>query len=221
MPNDNPRGPWIVTRSGAKFYPLSPLPEEIRVEDIAYGLAGEYRFSNQCRYRYTVAQHSVYVSLFCPSPVRLQALLHDGSEGYGFKDIARPIKHRVGMDDYRAAERHLQGVIYKRFGLPEAEDSRVKEADSLVLGIEALSLMEPLVDPPAWEWCISKARDHKFRITRAWSPEEAEERFLERYHELFSGRYCFSLSDAASALSRKARDIKNNCANLFRQKTLF
>src|SRR5665213_18990 len=67
---------WIMTVSGKALYPLNPRPEDICIEDIAFGLAGEYRFANQCRSRYTVAQHCVLGSSLCERPVALPFLFH-------------------------------------------------------------------------------------------------------------------------------------------------
>ena len=178
---------WIQTVSGKALYPLEPRPQEICIEDIAFGLAGEYRFANQCRARYTVAQHCVLGSRICDRGVALQFLLHDASEGLGFKDIARQLKRLPAFDAYRDNERTFQGCIYERFGLPFDEDLRVKAADTLMLGIEVRDLMQPLVRPDEWEWCIGPARNHPFKVGRVWGTAEAEERFLDRFRGLTTG----------------------------------
>jgi len=79
---------WIGTVSGERLDYLNPLPERIRIEDIATGLSnGASRFVGQLEKRYTVAQHSVMVAytvwVETKDPViSMQALLHDASEAY-------------------------------------------------------------------------------------------------------------------------------------------
>ena len=41
------RGDWMRTRSGGRFYPADPRPEEVKILDIASGLAKECRYGGQ------------------------------------------------------------------------------------------------------------------------------------------------------------------------------
>ncbi|CAB4130553.1 hypothetical protein UFOVP130_14 [uncultured Caudovirales phage] len=202
---------WIQTFSGVAFYPLEPRMEDIRIEDIAHGLAGDNRFGCQMRKRYNTAQHSVYVSMLCPAEFALHGLLHDGSEAY-LRDIPRPVKHTPVMEGYREAEQWLQALIYQRFGVSVDEPPSVKVADNLMLGIEARDLMQPLTKPEEWEWCVGPAREHPFRVSRCWSAEEAEERFLARFAELTTAPAMtggpVSIGQAASILGRRAAEMR-------------
>lgn len=175
-------GGWLQTRHGVALYPFDLRPEDLLLEDIAYGLAGEGRFGNHCRLRYSVCQHSVTGSYFCHSSSALKFLFHDGAEAY-FKDLPRPIKHMPELSAYAEAEHKCQQMIYEKF-CPFGDDKEVKRVDTFMLGIEVRDMMMPLTMPKNWEWCLGPVRDHPFKITRAWSPEEAEERFLARYAEL-------------------------------------
>lgn len=182
----NESGGWIQTLQGVAFYPLAPRIEDIQIEDIAHGLAGDFRFGRQMRQRYSTAQHSVYVSELAGAEsyaLALYGLLHDASEAY-LADVTRPVKYMPELAGYRAAEKTLQTMIYHRFGLSGFEPPEVKTIDNLMLGIEARDLMQPLCRPDEWEWCLGPARLHPFRISRCWSPDEAEERFLERFKQL-------------------------------------
>lgn len=67
-------GSWILTASGRHIDLLAPCPDEIMIEDIALGLSRECRFSGQTREFYSVAQHSVLVSLIVPEEFALPAL---------------------------------------------------------------------------------------------------------------------------------------------------
>ena len=69
----NERGGWMQTVTGKCFYPLFPNRDDIEIQDIAFGLAGEFRFGNQCHQRYTVAQHCVHVAEIVPAHEQLHA----------------------------------------------------------------------------------------------------------------------------------------------------
>ena len=97
-------------------------------------------------------------------------------------DVARPVKHSPEMAAYRVAEARLMAVIAARFGFDQDEPASVKAADRQILGIEARDLMAPLL--PGWERWLALIGDCPLRITRPWGPEEAEERFLDRFREL-------------------------------------
>lgn len=185
-----PDGGWTQTRYGHKISPLAPDLTSIDIRDIAYGLAGQNRFGGHARairgHRYNVAQHSVHVSEQVPPPFALRGLLHDASEAY-LGDVPRPLKSLDAFKGYREAEAHLEAVIYQKYGLQPYDwkgIDTVKTADILLLGIEARDLMQPLVDPPAWQWCLDAIGDNNFRIHTVWSPDEAEWRFLKRFEEL-------------------------------------
>lgn len=57
------QGDWMQTRSGQKFWPLDPRPDEVVLEDIAHALSNTCRFAGHCRTFYSVAEHSVRASL--------------------------------------------------------------------------------------------------------------------------------------------------------------
>lgn len=59
---DERYGGYIVLHSGRKFWPLDPRPEEIEIEDVAWGLAHTTRYGGHANGPYTVAQHACYVS---------------------------------------------------------------------------------------------------------------------------------------------------------------
>ena len=164
---------WIQLFTGKKFYPLNPRPEDICIEDIAHALSMLCRFTGHCKEFYSVAQHSVIVSYFCDSS--LQGLLHDASEAY-ISDINSPIKKMDQLTGYREIESKIQKVIYKKFNLPEIENTSVKKADKLVLAIEARNLMNH-ISP---EWNIPSIPLNIIPLP----PKEAEQLFLNRYKEL-------------------------------------
>jgi hypothetical protein len=174
-------GDWIQTFSGIAFWPLDPRPDEIHIEDIAHALAMQCRFTGHVRRFYSVAEHSIHVSLLCDPSDALWGLLHDASEAY-LADVARPVKRLPSMAEYKAAEKRLQSAIAGRFGLGANEPDSVQKADNVMLGIEARDLMAPL--QPGWEKWLALIGSHGLVLTQPWSPEEAEARFLARFQTL-------------------------------------
>ena len=173
------KGDWQQTFTGIRFWPLDPRPEEICIEDIAHALSNQCRFSGHVRKFYSVAEHSVRVSLRVAHPHKLWGLLHDASETY-MTDLARPIKHysRLG-DAYREIEEPLMRCVCARFGLSPAEPPEVKIADNELLMTEKRDLMRP--GPAKW-------REENFQPLRGiispWYPEVAEKAFLAMYYLL-------------------------------------
>lgn len=182
LPSSSPlygRRDWISTYSGLPFFPLAPRPEDVRIADIAHALARLCRFAGQCREFYSVAQHSVLVSGFCPPEDALWGLLHDASEAY-LCDITSPVKRSPALDGYRLIERQVQAAIATRFGLPQGEPPAVKDADQVLLRTEQRDLL-PM--PAGW-YADRVAFGHRLVPLSA---EAAEQLFLERFEELTGG----------------------------------
>jgi 5'-deoxynucleotidase YfbR-like HD superfamily hydrolase len=176
--NDNT---YIRTFSGGYFWPLDPRPEDLKIEDIAHALSNLCRWTGHSREFYSVAQHCVLVSENVPPLVKLEGLLHDASEAY-LADLARPIKHAPGLGDvYRKVERKLELVIAEKFNLPSEFSPIVKTVDSRLLMTEKRDLMVG-----DWnEQHVEGAKPFNFSI-EPWSPKQAEQEFLQRYHILTS-----------------------------------
>jgi hypothetical protein len=168
----------ITTFSGIRFWPLLPNPDDIRIEDIAHALSNQCRFAGHTRTFYSVAEHSVRVSLLCRPEDALWGLLHDASEAY-LTDVLAPVKELPQFEAYRAAERSLQDTIAVRFGLPIEQPRSVTQADRAVLGIEIRDLLRPLGLPQP-----GRPPHHKLAITNPWQPRVAKARFLSRFREL-------------------------------------
>jgi len=133
---------WILTASGVAFYPLEPRVADVRLDDIAHALAAVNRFNGHTREPYSVAQHSVLVSLEMERSAGgsawrdgLYGLLHDAAEAY-LCDVPRPLKQLEAFAPYRAAERRLQRVIYAAFDLEPDEPARLKLIDRRMLRTE-------------------------------------------------------------------------------------
>src|SRR5574340_1371987 len=173
------KGRWIKTYpSGRKFWPLDPRPEDILIEDIAHSLAHTCRFNGHCRFLYTVAQHSVYVSHIVPPRLAFMGLMHDASEAY-VGDMVRPLK--LDMPAFRAAEGLVWQAIAQRYDLPIILPSLVDDADDAMLLTESACLQVQDEDKPKPRRPGVAPAD----ITIAfWTCEQARTAFLNRFRVL-------------------------------------
>jgi hypothetical protein len=182
MMTEADRQEWIQTASGGRFYPLNPRPQDVRLDDIAHALANICRYTGHCSQFYSVAQHSVLVSLAVAPGHALWALLHDASEAY-LVDVPRPLKQHPSFDAYRDAEAEVERCIAVAFGLcwpiPEETKNEVKYADLVLLATEARDFM-PRREIYAWSW-MPEPMPH--RLT-SWSPDRAEHTFLQAAADL-------------------------------------
>jgi len=172
------RGRPVDTYTGQRFYPLDPRPGDIRLEDIAHGLANTCRYSGQCQHYYSVATHSRYVSdaLAGEGPlVQLYGLFHDAAEAY-VGDVPRPLKRE--LDRFEQVEREILGAVWDRLSVPAPTDAEwevVMAADDRLLRFEAdtlLSAFQPASVP-----------DLPYEL-QPCSPADARDRFLARAREL-------------------------------------
>lgn len=145
---------YILTYSKIKFFPLEPVKEDIKIEDIAHSLSLMTRANGHCSHFYSVGQHSIHCyneakSRGYSERVQLGSLLHDGSESY-ISDITRPVKRN--MPEYCVVEEKLQSIIYDRFGLGDLSDGEQKQieaVDDTMLHYEFEALMDcPIFDVP-------------------------------------------------------------------------
>lgn len=187
-------GDWMQTYTGRMFWPCDPRPEEIVIEDIAHALANQCRYAGHCKKFYSVAQHSVIVSIACDRTDALWGLLHDAAEAY-LVDLPRPVKRHSELGaHYRDMEAKLVVAICKKFGLPVAEPLSVKVADDRVLVTEMRDLMaEP---PRRWKETWT-AIPYDFFI-RPLPPAEAERVFLKRFRQLTEGGPGLAITAAAA-----------------------
>lgn len=165
----------ILLRSGNFFDFLNPDASNMSIDDIASGLANEARFNGQTRQFYSVAQHSVMVSMLVPEEHAMAGLLHDCSEAV-MKDIPKPLKRL--LPDYQALEAKVEGAILAQFGLALPLHPSIKRADLVMLATEKRDLMpQHQVDD-----CGGAAPLDE--IITPWAPALAKRAFLRRFHEL-------------------------------------
>ena len=183
------KGDWQQTFTGRQFWPLDPRIEDISIEDIAHALSLQCRFAGHCRTFYSVAEHSVRVSLLIEAwNVRegysgawrytscLAALLHDASEAYCI-DVPRPLKPY--LTGYKAIEADVMSAVERWAGLNPGACSvpAIKHADEVLLATEARDLMK-ITHP--WHLKAEPLPD----VILPWWSHTAESRFIARFNEL-------------------------------------
>ena len=173
-------GDWMQAFTGRPVWPLDPRPEDIDIENIASSLSKLCRFGGHIDREddiYSVAEHSVYVSLQVPFEHAFPALLHDATEAY-VVDVPRPVKY--GLSDYAEIEQRNWLAIAAHFGIDPDLDPCIKHADNTVLLAERDQIMKPA--PMPWEW--AKGLTPAPIQVQCLSPGKAKKLFLDRFYEL-------------------------------------
>ena len=185
------------TYTGKKFYLFDPEPESICIEDIAHALSMKCRFGGHSTQFYSVAQHSILVSLCLEirgasdreqsDMLPLFGLLHDAAEAY-IPDFIGTVKHSFGAVNngtvwtIKALEHTINTAIFNHLNIPmpNGDDTkRVENADLSVLITEAEQ-----VTFKSFEWVsLPGIEPFSFKIS-PWTPGLSEERFLHFYHRL-------------------------------------
>lgn len=128
---------WVQTRSGFAFDLRDPQPDMVRIDDIAWALAGINRFAAQSEY-YSVAQHSVHVSRIVPPEHAFVGLMHDAAEAY-VGDVSQPLKRMLGHA-FTEVEDRVWRAICARFNMNPVLPEVVKKADYLACMTERRDL---------------------------------------------------------------------------------
>lgn len=170
------RAVWFSTYTGRRFFPFEPRPVDVAIEDVAHALAHIGRFNGHTRGFYSVAAHSLHVSMLVPAADAFAGLMHDAAEAY-VGDLIRPIK--LVFPDFAQVEAGIYRAIALRFGLEESVPPAVHAADDMALHTEARDLFEP-----APEWAEPRRAD-RMRTLEPSSPGADEAAFLARFAELW------------------------------------
>ena len=168
----------METYSGLNVDVLDLQPDQILIEDIAHALSLQCRFNGHVKSFYSVAQHSLFVSVYSNN-ASLFGLLHDAAEAY-LGDLITPVKQK--MPRYREYEKILLHKIFLKFcrRLPSIEESNlVALVDKRMLLTEAKHFLSTIyyknwysnLDPFSVELIPS-------------TPEIAEQEFLREFHFL-------------------------------------
>lgn len=119
---------------------INPTAEMIFAQDIAQGLGNICRFGGQIEKFYSVAQHSVLVSLLSPPHFKVAALLHDAPEAY-LGDVITPLKHLISQQ-YLPLEKKMTQAIFDCFGVSIKLLDAIKFYDMIAYQMERKFLKE-------------------------------------------------------------------------------
>ena len=200
-------GDGVIMLSGGEFFNiLNHQDSVVRITDIAHALSKQDRASGHFNRRWSVAEHSMLVSLLVGTKCRedskdkeytriqmLAGLLHDASEAY-LVDIPRPIKYHKSFKGYLGIEAKLQGYIWESLVSKDTEFDHdlIKWADNEALKYEFRHFMD------GWEkmpWCHdcderigSFFGDGGFSLIESdW--ENVKETFIAVFDEIMEGTF--------------------------------
>lgn len=173
---------WICTFTGRRFWPLNPRAEDLDIRDIAHALSNLCRFTGQSRHFYSVAQHCVLASEWCPPSIAKWCLIHDAAEAY-INDIARPVKRFFPL--LKKAEQQILWMLSVSHDLPWPMPAEVHDVDMRMLATERRDVMGTATG----HW-VSLERVKPFPDPiEAVEPLTAEAMFLARFGKLFGTDY--------------------------------
>lgn len=168
-----PKGYFMNTISGGKFWPMDPQIEDLNLSDITHALSLTCRFNGHVPDLYSVAQHSFILSRIVPFEHVRWALMHDAAEAY-LNDMVTAVK--MGLPSYRRVEKAILRLVAKKYGLPSPLPPlavkmwdyalSLREAD--VLGVDRSDWIQPYEILPE----ITKE-------IKILPPEEVREKFTE------------------------------------------
>ena len=148
-------GPWMLTASGRRFWPLDPHPDDISLEDIGWALSQSCRYGGQVPppFFYSVAEHSVLLSEYWWNGIgNIQnidiaeehdlllakwSFIHDFAEAY-IGDVIKPIKPL--LTEFKPIEINVETCIFKKFGFTGGIPEEVNWADKAICADEQLQL---------------------------------------------------------------------------------
>lgn len=180
-------GNYQYTSHGRIFFSCDPRPDEIHIDDIARQLSRLCRFGGGNRRWLSVAEHCWICSQIVPEEVALEALLHDASEAY-IGDVIRPMKYLpIYGDIYLKVEAGIERCVADRFNLQYPWPKDVRWADEAVVGAEvAQNIASNVVNHLSDD--VEARESSKDLELYYWSADEAENFFLNRFHELAAQR---------------------------------
>lgn len=154
----------VETYSGIPFDLLNPRPEDVRLEDIAHGLANICRFNGHTHRFYSVAEHTVRMVRECSSDdVIIHVLLHDAAEAY-IGDISRPMRSALGSA-VLPIEMNILKAIYTAFGVQWPTTEIAKEVRMLDLRMLATEKRDLMSDRNEWV-ALNEIEPFSFNVIR-------------------------------------------------------
>lgn len=161
-------GHWMNTASGRRFPVLDPTPESFDIVDIAIALGNVARYGGHTRGHYSVAKHSIVVSMAVELAggsldEQRWGLMHDAAEAY-YGDVPWPLIAAGLVPELRAAEKRGMALMAQRFGLSPDEPQIVKNFD-----LEALEVESEKVLTRHPNWLVARRASDAMRM--AWDVE--------------------------------------------------
>lgn len=134
----------LATVRGHKFDFNNLTPDDLRIEDIAHALNNICRFGGHCPQFYSVAQHSVLMSMLATDAGMSKrdqrtALMHDASEAY-LGDVIRHIKSAIPF--YADMEHKMMLALAEKFDFDWPMPPAIKKLDGDLLETEMQSLWD-------------------------------------------------------------------------------
>lgn len=137
---------FMCSPTGKTFRYMSSDVNEVDISDIATSLSNTCRFMGMCPTFYSVAEHSVLVSMLAEELGNgtggFAGLMHDAHEAY-FGDDCTPKKQFVDHHcngQYTKLEQKIANKVRSYFGLNYEFPDHIKVADELALRFEIYSL---------------------------------------------------------------------------------
>ena len=168
----------ISVYDGEYFDLLEPDRSVYSVETIAHALAHLCRYTGHVNRFYSVAEHSVLVSLAVPKKFAFEGLFHDASEAF-LGDVSSPLKKL--LPEYKVIEERVMSSIATRFNLSpwKLHSLEVHQADKRLYHAERQEIA-----PGRDELWHTELRAVRTVKPVGVSPQVAKQLFLDRYREL-------------------------------------
>jgi 5'-deoxynucleotidase YfbR-like HD superfamily hydrolase len=138
-PSEGYKDNAYIHTQGGRFYAARPTWD---ISAVAHALAQTARYRGNADKFYSVAEHSILVSLLMEEVVGgspYEGILHDATESV-LPDVSSPFKHL--LPDLRAMDKQFDKSLREHFGLPAGGKSKEAGiADWLALFIEAAQIL--------------------------------------------------------------------------------
>lgn len=176
--------PYIHTQD-SRFYVSNPTWS---INAIAHALGQTARYRGNADEFYSVAEHSVLVSLLMEEIVGgdpKEGLLHDATESV-MPDVSAPFKQL--FPDLRRTDKALETSLRSHFGLQPEKSQEATKADWLALFIEAAQILPErgadFADPYNLRREALKLREKDGWRIGCVDWRDAKEIFLDRWREV-------------------------------------
>lgn len=169
--------------SGRQVDLLMPCPSQISIDDIAHHLSQINRFNGATSRPYSVAQHSIYVSMLVPDEIALFGLLHDAHEAY-LGDLNTPLKNALCDNRISLISKRMDLAICAALGLrmpTDEECSVIKRADMQAMADEK-EFLKPYSKSLWSEYGLPPPAG---KINVVFSHDEARLQFLNVFWRLY------------------------------------